>query len=180
MLCRALTCQGVARDSYCSARTEEAFRWTRIKTKIALTKLQWACIIFYQIKCSPILQWDGKCYEFVNSERGHCLVMKPPILTFYSFQPLFSLLSLIMQLCSPVGSVDSLPMHSSPSLKSLLLKSESRKDPPVKPLLTSSLARSAAELTCDHRLYQVMWTGCPKSTWSSEHPSPILQQITNY
>ena len=57
-----------------------------------------------------------------------------------------------------------------------LLKSEYGKDPPVTPLLNSafkrdpptkpllSLARSAAELTCDHRLYQVMWTGCHKKS----------------
>ena len=113
----------------------------------------------------------------MNCERDHCLVMKPPILPFQTFQ-----FSLILQLISSVESVDTPPVTSSPPVTPLLngafrrgppltpLLSEAfRKDPPVKPLLTSSLARSAAELTCDHRLYQV-----------KNFPSDSFQQISNY
>ena len=82
--------------------------------------------------------------------------MKPHILPFHRFfYPDFSLLFLLLQVNSPNHSLQTLQMPSSPPPVTSLLRDLYRKDPPVKSLLPSSLARSTAELTCDHRLYQV-------------------------
>ena len=125
---------------------------SRIGTKLDFTILRWVHIS-YLLRCYPILQCAAQVYEeFVNCERNHSLVMKPPLLPFQSLQPQLSLLlSFILQL---IGSVDSADIPPMPSVTPLL-NDALRKDIPIKPLL--SLARSAAELTCDHRLYQVMW-----------------------
>jgi len=79
--------------------------------------------------------------------------MKPHILLFQSslFKPNLPLLSLLLQLNSPLLTLSSSPP---PVTSPPWARSAYGKDPPVTPLLPSSLARSTTELTCDHRLYQ--------------------------